>query len=455
LFKRKRGTLLLSLLALVALAALVAGCGGGGSSSSTSSSGVETESAEGAEDAGSTESGESSAAIGAEELQWALKYTGGKEGAASESEEPVVIGWANQEGATPAYPEMTVAAESAVRLINEELGGFDGRPIELKECVIQTAEDGQKCGAEFANDAAIDFVMVGLTVVGNESFYRAVAGKKPILNALPAAEQDVATPGVWTFNGGAVAPITGAGEAAAAVPGAKSAAVIHSNNASGTFVTEEILKPTIEAAGVSVKSVAVSDTAPGPEVESAIQASDAQNASVFVTIGLTPQCIGTYKGLAALGIEVPVVATYLCYAPEVQEGIGGNPPEGWLFPGFYDNPNIPKAENGTDTYVAAMEASEAEEKYTFTGDAPGGFIGLMTLAKFGNEIGAKNITAKSLEKSLLAYRGEVMMTPGKMECGKVSTVLVSLCGTYATDSEYDNEEWKEIPPTNLRAAIPK
>lgn len=443
MFARRRIVFALLLAGLVSI--IAAGCGGGGSS--TGSSGETSGSS-------TTEGEESASGVGKAELDWALKFTGGKEGPAEESAKPVVIGWVNQEGGTPAYPEMTVSAEATTKFINEDLGGFDGRPVELKQCVIQTPEDGQKCGVQFANDPSIEYVIVGLTVVGNEALYKAVAGKKPVLNALPASEPDVITPGVYTLNGGAVAPITGAGEAAAAVKGAKSAAVIHSNNASGTYVTEEILKPTIEAAGIKVNSVAVSDAAPGPEVESAIQASGAQDADVFVTIGLAAQCIGTYQGLEALGVEVPVVSTYLCYSPEVQEGIGG-PPEGWSFPGFYSNPNIPNAEDGTDAYVAAMEADGSEEKDTLTGDAPGSFAALLTLDKFANEIGAAKVTGASLEKALLAYRGTVPMTPGKMECGKVSSVLVGLCGTYATNSEYANGEFKEIPPLNLRAAIPK
>ena len=46
--------------------------------------------------------------------EWALAYTGGTEGPADESLEPVVIGYVNQEGGVPAFPEATIGLDAAV-----------------------------------------------------------------------------------------------------------------------------------------------------------------------------------------------------------------------------------------------------------------------------------------------------------------------------------------------------
>ena len=69
---------------------------------------------------------------------WAIEYTGGSAGAASG--EPVRIGYANTEAI---IPEATVGARAAVEYVNAELGGIQGRPIELVECQVNTAEDGR------------------------------------------------------------------------------------------------------------------------------------------------------------------------------------------------------------------------------------------------------------------------------------------------------------------------
>src|SRR3954447_1148709 len=75
---------------------------------------------------------------------WALRYTGGTKGAADSSLDPIVIGYVNQEGGVPAFPEATAGTEAAVKYINAELGGVAGHPVELKKCLVQAEEDGQR-----------------------------------------------------------------------------------------------------------------------------------------------------------------------------------------------------------------------------------------------------------------------------------------------------------------------
>ena len=83
----------------------------------------------------------------------ALDYVGVAE-ASEASGEPVVIGYVNQEGGTPAFPEDTIGLEAAVDYINTTLGGVQGRPCEIKKCVVQKEEDGQRCAQEMLADDA-------------------------------------------------------------------------------------------------------------------------------------------------------------------------------------------------------------------------------------------------------------------------------------------------------------
>ncbi|MGH9184655.1 MAG: ABC transporter substrate-binding protein, partial [Acidimicrobiales bacterium] len=96
---------------------------------------------------------------------YALAYTGGTARPADESLEPVTIGYINQEGSVPSFPEATVGIEAAVRYVNEELGGAGGHPVELATCIVQSEEDGQRCGTEMANNADVSFVIVGILAV--------------------------------------------------------------------------------------------------------------------------------------------------------------------------------------------------------------------------------------------------------------------------------------------------
>src|SRR5262245_31231256 len=109
---------IVSLVVLLAtLAVTLSACGG------SSSSGGGTTEAESTEPAAETV-----------DNTYALKYTGGKEGKADSSLPPVTIGYINQEGGVPSFPEATQGMEAAVDYVNEELGGIEGHPLALKKC---------------------------------------------------------------------------------------------------------------------------------------------------------------------------------------------------------------------------------------------------------------------------------------------------------------------------------
>src|SRR5215204_2196604 len=119
-------------MALLGLAALLGACaddgsgGGGGGASSDAAAPAEVEA----------------------DNEWALAYTGGTEGPADESLDPITVGYINQEGGVPSFPEATAGIEAAVEYVNGELGGVEGHPVELATCMVQAEEDGQRCATQ-------------------------------------------------------------------------------------------------------------------------------------------------------------------------------------------------------------------------------------------------------------------------------------------------------------------
>ena len=100
---------------------------------------------------------------------WALAYTGGKAGKANATLPPVVIGYVNEEGGVPAFPEATQGLNAAVKYVNDELGGIQGHPIQIEKCFVVANEDGQKCGTQLANDDKVKLVITGALTVGNQA----------------------------------------------------------------------------------------------------------------------------------------------------------------------------------------------------------------------------------------------------------------------------------------------
>src|SRR3982074_2484626 len=123
--------------------------GAGGSSSSSSSSGTSA----------ATSSNAAASSNGANLAQATAiysKFTGASAGRADASKSPVVIGFVNDEGGIPSFPEGSAAAQAAVKFVNDNLGGVGGHPVQLKVCSVAGSEEqGQGCAQQFVGDKQI------------------------------------------------------------------------------------------------------------------------------------------------------------------------------------------------------------------------------------------------------------------------------------------------------------
>ena len=105
----------------IGAAVVLSACGGGGSSSGSSETTAESEAepnSSGEEPGGTETASETSGESGEyakETIAIGLKDTGGKEGEADSSLEPLKVGITYQLGGVPAFPEMEASAKAAVQ----------------------------------------------------------------------------------------------------------------------------------------------------------------------------------------------------------------------------------------------------------------------------------------------------------------------------------------------------
>jgi branched-chain amino acid transport system substrate-binding protein len=365
----------------------------------------------------------------------AVAYTGGPGGAASG--DPIKIGYVNQEGGTPAFPEASVGADSATWLINQYLGGVGGRPIELVKCFVTKEEDGQKCAQEFLANDEIQAVLVGAMFNGNAPLLDTLKDKKPTYLPNPVTTPEFLATDAYAFTPGSPGVIQGLSVFAAKyVPEiegkeVKSVAVVYNDNPAGTVAFTALTKPILEALGVEVTGVPVADTAGATEMATAIQSSGADKADVFYPLVTIQGCIGVYDALKTLEIETTVVTTGLCFGIPMQDhlksvGEEGNLPDGWYFGGYgysYEIPGNPE----NDAYIDAALAWAKEtgvENPEYTGFGGPTFGTLITLVKFMNE-GATDSAA--LREASKAFTGPMWAGVGDFKCGGNPT-FPSLCG---------------------------
>jgi branched-chain amino acid transport system substrate-binding protein len=440
--RRARTCLPLAAIALLATLALAA-CGSS-SSSSSSGGGTSTPAPAEGETSESGGGGIASAAVGT-----LLKYTGGKEEKADPSLSPITIGWVNEEGGVPSFPEMTAGAKAAVYVVNEELGGIDGHPVELTECTLQSEEDGQKCATQLLN-AKVPVAGFGIGVGGDASFFQAIDGKIPVVLGVAGTPSDLTSPNTYNLSGGGPATLYGMSVNVAKDHPEKVALLSTDDPASktsmGTFI-----EPLLKEQNVDFnKTVFFPATVTTPQMVSAIQASGAAEAdAILANFGSPAQCLEAYEALTQLGIEKPVTIASICNGPEFVESTPNGPAEEWAQFGTHVNPRIENPE--TLAFKEVMKAA-GQEEYVYTGFSPDAMSDVLSIVKFANALGPENLTPGGFEEQIEKFKGPAFMLIGDLDCANPpNSETPTVCGNATEGSEFSGGKWVptgliEIPP---------
>src|SRR5690606_818479 len=124
-------------------------------------------------------------------------------GPADDSLEPVVIGMINMDEGTPSYPDVSIGVDAGVELINAELGGIHGRPVEIRHCNVGVDQaTNQACAQQFANDKDVNLVIHGYVFGSSFIFPILEAAELPVLLQTPLTAADFNATLAWGFQGG-------------------------------------------------------------------------------------------------------------------------------------------------------------------------------------------------------------------------------------------------------------
>ncbi len=124
--------------------------------------------------------------------------------------EPILVGLINQED-TPvgSFPELRRGADSAVRHVNNDLGGVGGRPIRLDPCATKgTAESSQACATKLAGAKPVA-VLGGVDLGATGSLPVLEKAGVPYLGGSPQLGEELTASGSFMLTGGTVADLLG------------------------------------------------------------------------------------------------------------------------------------------------------------------------------------------------------------------------------------------------------
>ena len=200
---------------------------------------------------------------------------------------------------------------------------MQGHPLVLSECFTTSAEeDGTKCGQKFANDKRISVVELGAVAVGNQSFYAALGGKKPIVSGVALLPVDAIQKNGFALFGTNDSVLGPWGTFAKTKLHAKTAAVIYPQ-VPGIDVGAKVEKTSLEDAGITTKLVGFDPNS--TDLTGPLTAAGAQTADIVVPQSNAAGCVNVAKTLQQLGVSgSKVVSNPLCLSGDVAAGLGGD-----------------------------------------------------------------------------------------------------------------------------------
>jgi branched-chain amino acid transport system substrate-binding protein len=347
-----------------------------------------------------------------------LKYVGGKAGKANPKLSPVVIGAINTQGGQVLVgPNWTKGAELATKYVNSKLGGIQGHPLVLSECFTTSAEeDGTKCGQKFANDKRISVIDFGAVAVGNQSFYAALGGKKPVVSGVALLPVDATQKNEFALFGTNDSVLGPWGTFAKTHLHAKTAAVVYPQ-VPGIDEGAKVEKTSLEDAGITTKLVGFDPNA--TDLTGPLTAAGAQTADIVVPQSNAAGCVNVAKTLKQLGVPgSKIVSNPLCLSGQVAAGLGGD-----LAPWVY---GIASTLAGDKSDPAAVPYNKAMASLHQSALAQDAWVivswgQILTTVKELNKVGVARITPARMTVALRGFKGPQALGAPSLQCGKYKT----------------------------------
>lgn len=288
--------------------------------------------------------------------------------------EPIRIGMLSIDtGPLGALPELHAAVDAAFELINTELGGVDGRPLELVFCNVDlTPARSEACAREVVDSGAVAAVG-GINIMSGAAVDVFEAAGIPLVGGIPINRDEMTSPMSFLFSGGTPGAAVAFAHDISTRLKAERVAVIQTD----LPTVVEAARPGIEvlkAAGTTVDLVPFAMTT--QDFASVAQKASENSPDAIILVAADAACATVPRALHDIGSEATIYAVGACAdrkfldqnEPEVTEGMVFNV-EGRI------NQNEPDADN--EIYQAAIE--RFAEGTNSAGAATVSFRGAMNL----------------------------------------------------------------------------
>ncbi|NRI65524.1 hypothetical protein FEZ60_08235 [Rhodococcus sp. MS16] len=306
------------------------------------------------------------------------------------SGDPIKVGYINQEQApSGSFPDLRIAAEAAVKYVNRDGGGVNGRPIELHTCITNgSPEASQGCANELVR-AGVVVAMTGLDFSGPAAYEVLNAAGIPYVASNPIQGTDYNGENVFAFVGSSAGQYA-AQAAFLARDGVKSVSVVVNDTPSGQQGAN-LFKAALTKNGITDVTV-VPESPTATDFTSVVTAATRNNPDALSVLFVAPTCGQIMQAARSLGYEGKLAFSSGCLDPNVLAS-AGNAAEGAYFAQELLTPAVHGDDPQVQLYLDALDRYAGISSDQAGGRSPVGFSSVMTLAAFLAKAGDNPTTA--------------------------------------------------------------
>lgn len=235
---------------------------------------------------------------------------------------PLVVGMINQEEApNGSFPEIRRDAEAAIRYVNEELGGVDGRPLQLESCATAgTPESSQACATRLRARNPVA-VLGGIDFFAGSSLPVFESAKIPYVGMTPALGDELASRYAFLLAGGLAADLLAQTEYITATLGAKKVGVVHLDLPGLQGAAVLAARAILEKKGVTDLRI-VSEKGDAADFVPAVRSATRNDPDVLLAVFPAQGCTRVLQAAQSLRIRAPLFLPSACAAKQVFDAAG-------------------------------------------------------------------------------------------------------------------------------------
>ncbi|MCU1642927.1 MAG: hypothetical protein JWN03_3202 [Nocardia sp.] len=233
---------------------------------------------------------------------------------------PISVGYISPEGgATGQVPEAREAAQAAVQYINSNLGGVQGRPVNLVVCKEKEDPATARDCANQLVAANVVAVVAPVTSQGDAMVPIITGAGIPFVTGLGASSTEMTSNGAFVLSAGVPGGLAVVAKYAVQQK-YKKVALVGVDAGAVMAGLKVIAGPVFQQSGVQLQTIGIPIGTPDatPQISAALEG----NPDAITILGDGPLCTSVLKALQTLGSKADKLLFQLCVSPDVISAVG-------------------------------------------------------------------------------------------------------------------------------------